>query len=241
MSKIIVIAEGRLDVVADDPLTMTGWSGRPDAMLMRLAAKLGDAGLQPLMLTEVGMDAAGDIVMQYMRSHSINAQCVTRYTEGLTPLLLHDAGRVTAYEKYGNDNGFDVTWPRIDRGDIVVFGGYASLTPRWSENLQHFLKYAATRDAVTVYVPGDVQRRCARATKVIPLMFENLEAATVTVLTLGVCDYFFNNGDDGDAFSKHIAFHCPSALSLRPGAAPVPLGNAVPLPQPLLDALVAVV
>lgn len=228
MSSIYIIAEAHLDVFTRPAGQQ--WCGYPAGQLVQTAVNLSKSGIRPIMLTEAASDPTGDLVMKYMEDNGLDISCADRYTEGKTPVLVHVGDKVSEYTDYRTESGLDITWPRIERGDTVIYGGYAALTQRWSATLAQFLEYATLRGALAIYVPGDASRRCNRATRVMPQFFENLERASVTLLTPGASRFFCNTDDDTTAFTQSISFHCPSVISIT-ATGPKMLGNIITTPQ----------
>lgn len=235
MSRIVIIADGRLDITMSPDHT---WDGAPSSTLMQAAAKLAANGHKPLILTEVGMDQTGNIVVDFMQDHDLDISCINRYTEGITPLAMHTPHGVSLITKYTDQQGLDVTWPRIDKEDVVVFGGYAALTRRWATNLGDLLDFALTRGATTVYVPDDSLLSTVTPTKVMPQFFENLEKASWTLLNSRITDIFFNNKDVAETYRRNIAFHCPQVIAYGSTDGAVALQGEIPsLLTPILQAI----
>ena len=56
------------------------------------------------------------------------------------------------YEGYPEE-AFDIIWPRIDPGDIVLYGGYYAIDKRMHQRMSKLLEHAAEREAVMIYLP----------------------------------------------------------------------------------------
>ena len=130
MKKIICIGECSLNVVlgADGKPLGSMVGGRVINAAVLLAAK----GFEVLVASESGTDPVGDIVTDFIKSSGTDVRSLDRFTEGTTTLNVFTPDKdgayvVTRYENYPEEC-FDIIWPRIDEGDIVLFGGFIRLT-----------------------------------------------------------------------------------------------------------------
>lgn len=75
----------------------------------------------------------------------------------------------------------NAVWPRIEEGDVVVYGSYMTLEERDHARLLEFLKYAKARKAYLVYLPYFESHQVPRITRVMPAVFDCLELADLVV------------------------------------------------------------
>lgn len=185
--------------------------------LVRAAAMMAGEGLPVLMASEASADPVGDIVVKVLTDAGVDCTSVDRFTEGRTPLSVITSGQgpvasATRYEQYG-DGGFDIVWPRVDEGSVVLYGGYYAVDARVRERLVPFLNHCAERKAVMVYAPGfrNVGRR--RLTHLMPAILENLELAHAVVATDTDLSLIFGLDDSDRCYSDHIDFYCRSLIA----------------------------
>ncbi|MGN0218850.1 MAG: PfkB family carbohydrate kinase [Muribaculaceae bacterium] len=216
MKKIICIGECGLDIIFKDREPI---GSVPGGRIVNAAAMLARYGGMPvIMASEIAADPVGDIVADYLASAGVDMKSVDRYTEGNTPVqvyIQHADGTtgVTRYENYPDDC-FDIIWPRIDEGDIVVFGGFYALDTRMRQRMTQLLAHASQRKAVMVYLPGFPSDRESRITRVMPAILENLEYANLVITRSSDMTDIFGT-EQGDAcYHNHIDFYCRSLINI---------------------------
>lgn len=220
MKKIICIGECSLNVVfsaAGQPLgTMPG--GR----IANAAAIMASRGLKVIMASEVSADAVGNLAIKHLEEAGVDTHSIDRYTEGRTPLnifIAPEAGSpeglssLTRYEAYP-DEAFDIVWPRIDEGDVVVFGGYYAIDARMRQRLMRLLTHAVERKAILIYLPGFLPQQELRITRVMPQILENLEIANVVVVRNRDLKLIFGVEHPEVCYHDHIDFYCRSMVSI---------------------------
>ena len=73
---------------------------------------------------------------------------------------------------------------RFNEGDVVVFGSYMALDKRNHPRVIELVSHARARKAHVVYLPYFEPGQVTRITRVMPEVFESLEAATLVVATV---------------------------------------------------------
>lgn len=214
MKKIICIGECSLDILFRGEQPSGAMAG---GRLVRAAAMMANEGLPVAMASEASADPVGDMVVKILTDAGVDCTSVDRFTEGRTPLSVITSGQgpvatATRYEQNG-DGGFDIVWPRVDEGSVVLYGGYYAVDARVRERLVPFLNHCAERKAVMVYAPGfrNVGRR--RLTHLMPAILENLELAHAVVATDTDLSLIFGLDDSDRCYSDHIDFYCRSLIA----------------------------
>lgn len=219
MKKIICIGECSLNIVL-------GPSGEPFGSLpggrvTNAAAILGgDDRFKVVMASEVSSDPVGDILAAYLTEHGVDITSLDRYTEGRTALNVFTAPdaesepeSLTRYESYPEE-GFDIIWPRVDEGDIVLFGGYYAIDRRMRPRLLRFLNNCVERKSVLVYLPGILPQQEPRITRVMPAILENLEMANVVMTRNNDLKLIFGVDNSETCYHDHIDFYCRSLINV---------------------------
>lgn len=186
---------------------------RPGGRIPNAAASLAAIGRHVSMVGEAGRDRVGDMVVGFLDRHGVDTRSVDRFTEGLTPtsLLFTPSGYTVDYPG-ALDGEMDVVWPRIDRDDILIFGGYYAIDPRVRRRLYEIVAYAREREAIIIYLPGFNPREVTRITKVMPAIFENLELADIAVTRPEDIKTIFGTDDTDHAWRDHLSFYLPAML-----------------------------
>lgn len=215
MKKIICIGECVLDIIFDGRVPV---GSLPGGRVVNAAAMLAREGLPVKLVSELAAGRVGDMISSFLTDAGIDCSSVDRFTEGLTPVLIYASGNgddatVTRYEDYP-DECFDVVWPRIDEGDIVVFGGFYALDGRMRGRMSQLLAHAAERKAVMVYLPGFLAQQQPRITRVMPALLENLEFADIVLTRDNDLKVIFGVEDGDRCYHDHIDFYCRSLINV---------------------------
>ena len=189
------------------------------------AAILGRAKYNVLMASEAAADPVGDIVVRTLAAAGVATDTIDRFTEGRTPLYIYVGGdatsgtvpTVTRYEQYP-DECFDIVWPRVNEGDVVVYGGFYAIDSRMRQRLKQFLLNAAERKAVLVYLPGFLPQLEPRLTRVMPQILENLEIAQIVVARATDLSLIFGVDATETCYHDHIDFYCRSLIAVEPAS-----------------------
>lgn len=221
MKKVICIGECSLNIDIDGggvPVC-SAVGGR----MACAAMALGRAGVPVFMCSDVSADAVGDVVVGHLAAAGVDLTGIDRITEGRTALNVDVAdgdgvggvGTVCTvrYESYP-DECFDIVWPRVDEGDVVVYGGYYAIDGRMRPRLQRFLQHCRERNAVLVYVPGFMPAQQPRITRVMPAVLDNLELADLTVLRDSDLPHIFGCDSSARAYRERICFYCPDMIAV---------------------------
>ncbi len=216
MKKIICIGECALDIVFDSKQPA---GSMPGGRIVNASAILAREGLPVRLVSELSNDPVGEIISSFLTDAGVDCGSVDRFTEGLTPVNIFTpdgaggVSAVTRYEQYP-DECFDVVWPRIDEGDIVVYGGFYALDPRMRPRMSQLLSHAAERKAVLVYLPGFLPSREPRITRVMPAILENLEYASAVIMRNNDIATIFGTDDGDRCYHDHINFYCRSLINI---------------------------
>ncbi|MDE6206351.1 MAG: hypothetical protein K2M55_00910 [Muribaculaceae bacterium] len=226
MRKIICIGECSLNVVFDTVGRPIG--SMPGGRIVQAAAMLGRKGRQVIMATDTGADPVGDIIVGFLERAGVDVRCVDRYTDGRTALnvtvIPSEAATpsatssaalpsLTRYEQYPEE-AFDIIWPRIDPGDIVLFGGHYAIDRRMRERMSKLLAHAVERKAIMIYLPGFLPQQQARITRVMPEILENMEIAHLIITRNKDLQHIFGTSDAADCYAKHISFYCRDMINV---------------------------
>lgn len=215
MKKIICIGECALNVVFEHGLPV---GALPGGRIAAAAALMAAAKLPVVMASEASADPVGDKVVAPLVAAGVDISSVDRFTEGRTPMMVFTeaadgAQQVTRYENYA-DEAFDIVWPRVDDGSVVVFGGYYALDRRMRTRLLPFLNNCAERGATMVYLPGFMAQQESRITRVMPAILENLELAHMVIARNNDLNLIFGTSAGDVCYADHIDFYCRSLINI---------------------------
>lgn len=215
MKKIICIGECALDIIFSGPHPV---GSMPGGRIVNAAAMLARQGLPVYLASELSADPVGDIIADFLAQAGVDCTSVDRFTEGRTPVIIYSVAgsgivSATRYESYPEEC-FDIIWPRIDPGDIVIFGGFYAIDSRMRPRMSQLLAHASERKAVIVYLPGFLPQQEPRITRVMPAILENLEYAHAVIVRDNDLSTIFGVSAGDSCYHDHINFYCRSLINI---------------------------
>lgn len=217
MKKAIYIGELSLNVaLCADGSAMTGvgdWS-------VNAALLDGRMELPTVWMGEAAAGTVGDHIVAQMESNKVDVNSVDRFTEGVSPVRIFPEGDSSAKVDHSRfpAEPVNAVWPRIDEGDVVVYGSYMTLEERNHARLLELLRYAKARKAYLVYLPYFEKYQVPRITRVMPAVFDCLELADMIVARDADIRAIFDGKEADAIFKDHILFYCRRYLHLDPEA-----------------------
>lgn len=211
MKKVIAIGQSVLDIVHLDGKPVESYTG---GRIANMSASLGRCGVHVEYVSECACDKIGDMVVDFLNSNNVGTGSIDRFTDGKSQvsLFFRDSNGKEDYAEYVSypDTRFNVLWPRIEEGDIVVFGSYFAIDSKPRKGLLELLNYARERKAVIVYLPGFHKELCTRITRVMPEILENLEFADLVIARQADMEIIFGKSEGLASYNEHIKFYCPN-------------------------------
>lgn len=179
------------------------------------------------MVTEVGDDHIGDIVVSFMEKNGVCTDAVTRNegTQSHISMAFLDDHNDAHYEFYKDHEHAGLSAERVKtaefkKDDIVLFGSFFAINPVIREHTRSLLRLANESGAIIYY---DVNFRPSHI-KDLPLTMDNiLENCRLSTVVRGSAEdfqYLFGTGDGRVIYEKHIAPLCSNFILTR-GADPV--------------------
>lgn len=225
MSRIIII-----DGCSANIIFQAGAAGLPQqttavagGRLAGAAILLGEAGREVFMMGEAGRDPLGNLLVERLEQGGVDTSCIDRYSDGAsTPsVLIFPSGnpeKPTQSIVYRSElaERWDSRWPRVDRGDIVVFGGYFSLQQRVRSGLVDFIDNARQRGALIVNLPGFNPAMAPAVTRIMPALLENLEMADAVMTATDDLNHLFPGMTPEECYRSKISFYTPLMVNIDP-------------------------
>lgn len=216
MNKAIYIGELTLNVsLHPDGRATTSVGDRAVTAAMLDAAM----GVDTLFIGEAAADTVGDHIVSTLQRAKVDTTSVDRFTEGAGAVRIVSAtapdsdSKAVLHATYPAEP-VNPIWPRINEGDVFVYGSFMALDKRNHKSVLDLLSYADARKAETVYLPYFDSRHVPRTTRVMPEVWECLEAASLVIATVGDIAALFPGETPAAAFRDHILFYCRRCLIL---------------------------
>lgn len=245
MRKIVGIGETVLDVIfRNDQPTAAVPGGSTFNAMISLGRTIPRVlpGMPIMMVTEVGDDHIGDIVVSFLKSNNVCTDAVTRHPDSQTHISMAflDANNDAQYEFYKDHAHTQLSQDKVaavnfNKDDIVLFGSYFAINPVIRDYTRSLLTAARNAGAILYY---DINFRPSHL-KDLPDTLENIiENCRFADFVRGSADDFhflFGTSDGREIYDRHIRPLCTNFILTR-GAEPVEVYTsdgkwAFPVPQ----------
>ncbi len=188
----------------------------PGSPLQNAAILLASGGHRVEMVSEVARDAVGEMLCNNLKTSGVGTKSIDRVSDGAqtSSALFFTPGNNVAPVIYHRspEERFDAVWPRIDPGDVVMFGSAELLQPRAHQFMTDLLDHIADRHAISIYAPLISPAEVPRITRATPVILEYLERAHITLLRPEDTMMLFTTTDSAKCYSDHVRFYCRTML-----------------------------
>jgi fructokinase len=213
MRKVIGIGETILDIIFENNKPT---SALPGGSVFNGFISLARLDVPVVFISELGNDQVGAIIRAFMEENHIPTAYVDSFPDGKSPVSLAflDDKRNAAYLFYKDypNQRLEVSFPKIEEDDILIFGSYYALNPALRERTVELLEYAKERKAIICY---DLNFRNAHAHEAIrlkPVILENFEYADIIKASAEDIYNIFAKNDTRDVYHEHIRFYCKNHI-----------------------------
>lgn len=178
----------------------------------------GRMELPTIWIGEAAAGTVGDHILKYLNDAHVGTDSIDRFTEGVSPVRIFAGGDQSGTVDHSDypDEPVNAVWPRIEEGDVVVYGSFMTLEERNHARLLDLLRHAKARKAYLVYLPYFEQHQVPRITRVMPAIFDCLELADLVVGREADIRAIFPDGSMDAVFKDHILFYCRRFMHLDP-------------------------
>jgi len=180
MNLVFAIGETVYDIIFDHDEPKAARAG---GAMLNTAVSLGRKGLNVEMITELGNDRIGEMVLNFLRENGVSTS-FTRPVKGFkTPVslaFLDEQGNAhySFYKNYPRER-LNISWPSPASGDVVLFGSYYSLDPAVHSKIAGFIRSAKEAGALIVYDPNIRKNHLAEIRRLMPHLEENMALANI--------------------------------------------------------------
>jgi len=181
-------------------------------------------GTQILMVTEVGDDHIGDIIVSFMEANGVSSEAVTRHPGGQSHLSMAflDENNDAQYEFY-KDHAHAGLSPQkteslsFSKDDIVLFGSFFAINPAIRDHTRRLLQNARAAGAILYY---DINFRRSHVPDIPETMAGINENCRLADFVRGSAEDFqilFGTEDGRKVYEEHIAPLCGNFILTRGG------------------------
>lgn len=230
MRKIVGIGETVLDVIFrnDTPTAAVPGGSTFNAMISlgRTVPKAAP-GTPIVMVTEVGDDHIGDIVVSFMERNGVSTGAVTRNqgTQTHISMAFLDDNNDAQYEFYKDHAHASLSADKVDnvafkKDDIVLFGSFFAINPVIREFTRALLRNARAAGAIIYYDINFRKNHIGTLADTLPNIEENCRLADFVRGSAEDFQYLFGTSDGHELYKRYIGPLCPNFI-LTKGAGPI--------------------
>lgn len=218
MQKIFIIGQSALNFTFPNAAALPcNPVATPAGPLLNAAALLASKGLNVSFVSEAARDFLGSLILNFLKNKNVDTSCIDLFADGGATAMnfrleSSDEAMVTI-RNYPENQPFNTTWPRIDNGDIVVFGGFFALNSRSRQQVIEIVNYARERGALIIYLPGFNTQTEPRITRIMPSLLDNLELSDIILASSQALKHLFNIDDPAECFNRNIKFYCNTLIA----------------------------
>lgn len=212
---IFFIGQCRLDLSLN--IGATSAVASPGGNMLNAAMLLSRQGRNVAMVGEAATDYAGHALVSALERDGVDTSCIDRYPDGATMVNIIAPDDFKPHSRIYTNNPREklvLKWPRINAGDIVVFGNWFALDPRTHDAIAELVAYAHSRRATLIYLPGFAPQLQPAITHVMPAILDYLEIADLVVMFNDDHRHLFGAESAKEAYRRSINFYCATAVSI---------------------------
>jgi fructokinase len=181
MNTIFAIGETVYDIIFDQESRPV--AAKPGGSMLNSAVSLGRCGLKVEMITELGDDPVGKIVLNFLTDNGVSTSFISPAGGFKTPVSLAflDEQGNAQYSFYKNypDERLNITWPETNKGDVVLFGSFYSLNKAVREKIIPYLEKAKNAGGMIVYDPNIRRNHLGEIRELMDFVEENISLADI--------------------------------------------------------------
>ncbi len=203
MRKIYTIGETVFDIIFKNGQPQ---AAKPGGAMLNCAVSLGRIGLPVFFISEYGIDNVGELIDEFLRKNGISTSFVHHFDSGKTGLALaflneNNDASYTFYKNYPKKR-LDIEFPDIQKDDIILCGSIYAITDEIREKFNDLVRKTREKDAVLIYDPNFRPTHSSDLDKLLPLMIENMKAATIIRGSNEDFRYMFGTLDPDETWEK---------------------------------------
>lgn len=202
--QVFAIGESLLDIIFYGSQIK---AAKPGGAMLNSSVSLGKTGVGISLITEIGHDQTGNIILDFLQENGVNTQNVHMYKDGKTPLAMaflnKDGDAAYDFYKPYPEKRLQVEIPDFTSDDILLFGSYFGIDPRIRKKLIKIVKAAKDAGSLIVYDPNFRKAHAQELENLRPFILENMQLADVIRASDEDINIIFSINSIYD-FKKHL-------------------------------------
>jgi fructokinase len=208
--RVYCIGETVLDIIFREGIPV---AAKPGGSMLNSAVSLGRAGVPVHLISDIGQDQAGDIILDFLAQNQVDTTYIERFNVGQTALSLaflntNKDAEYTFYKSFPNER-LKSPFPSLSPDDIILFGSFYSVTGSIREKLKRFIQDARSLGLFILYDPNFRKSHLRELDNVRPWIIENIGMASMVRGSDEDFQLIFNAGTAEQAFNHVSDAGCP--------------------------------
>jgi fructokinase len=180
MPSVFAFGETVYDIIFQDNQPVAANAG---GAMLNTAVSLGRCGHNVTLLSEIGADPVGRIILDFLEDNGVDTRFIFPYQHSLTPVALaflddQKSATYTFFKQYP-EKRLEQPFPSPEPGDIVLFGSFYSLVPAIHDQVTGFIRHAREAGALVVYDPNIRKNHLEEVKTLFALVLENISLADI--------------------------------------------------------------
>jgi fructokinase len=180
MPSIFAFGETVYDIIFENDQPVAARAG---GAMLNSAVSLGRSGHDVTLLTELGADHTGRIILNFLQENKVGTDFIFPYPDSRTPVSLafldeHKSASYTFFRHYP-DHRLEQPFPTPEAGDIILFGSFYSLGGEVHGKIAGFVRRAKQSGALVIYDPNIRKNHLAEVKELLPNLLENISLAGI--------------------------------------------------------------
>jgi fructokinase len=226
MPTIFTLGETVYDIIFDHDQPKAAKAG---GSMLNTAVSLGRCGLKVEMITELGDDRVGRIILDFLKENGVSVSFIKPSSAFKTPVSLAflDAKGNAGYSFYKNYpvDRLNFPWPVAGRGDVVLFGSFYSLDQDIRAKIISFVKKSKQNGALVIYDPNIRKNHLGEVRKLMHLVEENIALADIVRGSDEDFENLFDLNRSDGVLQKLMAMGCGCLVFTRKEGAELLCGD----------------
>ena len=168
------------------------------------------------MVTQIGDDAVGDMVVSFMEENGVGTEAVIR-AKGQTSvsMAMLDEKRNAKYEFFRDQGMPRFMAPELDfePGDIILFGSFFAINPETRDQVRDIIRQAKSSGA-TVYYDINFRKNHSAADS-LPKIEENIAMADIVRGSSEDIEALYGTQNATEVYKKHISPLCSNFICTK--------------------------
>jgi fructokinase len=215
MPRIFAIGETVLDIIFENDIPVSSCVG---GSMLNSAVSLGRMNMPVYMITGYAKDQPGRMADKFLKQNGVDITMVNHYPDGKTTIALAflDEAKIASYQFYQDmpSNQDEFTLPKLDTGDLLLFGSVFSLRQSMRPYFIQLLNLARIAGVCAIYDPNFRTAHLVDLDILKPAILENMSYASIIRGSNEDFEHIFGLNDPDSIYSLVSQF-CPNLIITR--------------------------